>query len=268
MGEKGETFDAFLADLYANLPVLVVRLSSDGMVLGVNPAVTEVTGYAPTDLIGRNWWGLLFPGKLFAQVPRFISPTSLQGLLRDYPMTLRTHKGDDRVVAWTRFCRELAHGRKEIVLIGQDLTDRLTDADLNALAGVADAAMGPDMDCSADALPSTVSDNGIVMPLAASPPTLQHPNGHAKAIEDAYAALGDIGAHAATLDAALPGEGLAAVSPWVGAVRTVAQPGDLVVRADTVQGASDAVLGEALQATQAQINDLLDLCRKARPEEK
>ena len=114
-----------LAELYRQLPMLVVHLTADGIVLHCNPETVRVTGYLTGELVGKNFWATLFPGRLFAQVPKFI-PASWSGmggegggaaggdgaagvwggpppLMRDRPMTIRTRSGEERVVAFTRF---------------------------------------------------------------------------------------------------------------------------------------------------------------------
>jgi PAS domain S-box-containing protein len=135
----------FHAELFAHLPVLVVRLSAAGIVLDMNAAVTRVTGYERSELLGRNWWSTLFPGKLFQQVPRFMSARSEAALFRDTPLTLRCKDGSERIVAWNRYARDadwaaLQDGKTatEWVCIGTDLTQRLDDADRAAASAAID----------------------------------------------------------------------------------------------------------------------------------
>ncbi len=127
---------AYLADVYRHLPFLVVHVTTDGTVLHCNPEALRVTGYGEAELVGKNFWATLFPGKLFAQVPKFISlinPSS--ALLKDVPMTLRTKAGSERVIAWTRYVHVSGMvdmqdaGMRSFICVGVDLTDRLLDAD-------------------------------------------------------------------------------------------------------------------------------------------
>ena len=94
---------AFLTDVFRHVPFLVIHVSTDGIVLHVNPEALRVTGYLEQELIGQNLWTLLFPGRLFAQVPRFISLISPSPLLKDVPMTIRTRNGEERIIAWSRY---------------------------------------------------------------------------------------------------------------------------------------------------------------------
>jgi PAS domain S-box-containing protein len=132
---------AFLADVYRYLPFLVIHTTTDGTVLHCNPETLRTTGYEEAELIGRNLWAVLFPGKLFAQVPKFISLVQPAALLRDVPMTIKTKLGDERVIAFTRHMHggagggtgadvsDTAGGARSFICIGVDLTDRLLDAD-------------------------------------------------------------------------------------------------------------------------------------------
>jgi PAS domain S-box-containing protein len=159
--------------------MLVVQLSIDGIVLHCNPETQRVTGYERCELVGKNFWATLFPGRLFAQVPRFISPTAPSPLLRDTPMTIRTREGRERIIAFSRFFHTAGGAldlqdvpSRTLVCIGVDLTDRLIDSD--KVHGAADdgfVPFGPNVG-NAGAV-----DGEIVTPLAISPPALSGPIG-------------------------------------------------------------------------------------------
>jgi PAS domain S-box-containing protein len=167
-----------LAELYQHLPFLAVCLSIDGVVLHCNPETSRITGYPPEELVGKNFWGTLFPGRLFAQVPRFMKPGALPAtpLLRDIPLTIRTRGGQDRIVAFTRFKVEGAPGDSAAetsgapcwICIGVDLTDRLMEADKAdqppASGGGGIVPFGP------QAGNVGAIDGEFVTPLAISPP--------------------------------------------------------------------------------------------------
>ncbi len=124
----------FLREVFDHLPALVVLLAENGRVLAANPAATRITGYEASELTAENWWSLMFPGKLFAQVPKFVALTSPGFLRQDFPMALRTKSGRERIVAFSRFYRPAAAGAgQEMICIGVDLTDRLTRADCDEI---------------------------------------------------------------------------------------------------------------------------------------
>lgn len=50
-------------DLLFRAPALFCELSPDGTTVFVNPAVTDILGYSTEEVIGANWWELVYPGK-------------------------------------------------------------------------------------------------------------------------------------------------------------------------------------------------------------
>jgi PAS domain S-box-containing protein len=130
---------ALLADVFRHLPFIVVHTTTDGTVLHLNPETSRITGYEPRELLGKNLFGILFPGKLFAQVPKFISLLQPSPLLKDFPMTIRTKSGHERVIAFSRYVHIgpmsvfSDSAPRTFICVGVDLTDRLTDADREKL---------------------------------------------------------------------------------------------------------------------------------------
>jgi PAS domain S-box-containing protein len=173
-----------LESIYKHLPVLVVVLTANGRVLYANPAAVRVTGYPEAEFLGQNFWSLLFPGRLFAQVPRFISAVHPAGLLAsDVAMVIKTRDGEERVVAWSRINQERAglnvpgptESAPAIICFGTDLTDRLNAADAETAAGSI-RKPGENLATSSENPPPV--DGDIVTPLAISPPILTGDNGN------------------------------------------------------------------------------------------
>lgn len=127
---------ALLFEIYRQMPFLVIHVTTDGIVLHCNPETLRITGYAEGEFVGKNLWATLFPGKLFAQVPKFISLLQPAPLLKDVPMTIRTKAGAERIIAFSRYVHmDLSRASegdvtpRSFICIGVDLTDRLLDAD-------------------------------------------------------------------------------------------------------------------------------------------
>lgn len=178
---------AFLADVYRHLPFLVIHITADGVVLHCNPETCLTTGYQEQELLGKNLWAILFPGKLFAQVPKFVSLCAPSPLLRDVPMTIRTRQGAERVIGFSRYVHSSApsnsadSGPRTFICVGVDLTDRLINADRGQLLPHEFSA--PE---SKDAPPAATNfgphignagaiDSEIVTPIAISPRALRPP---------------------------------------------------------------------------------------------
>ena len=180
-------------DLYQRLPILVVRLTVDGLVLDMNPEVTRVTGFMRDELLGKSFWATLFPGRLFSQIPRFVSSIHPSPLVRDVPLVLRTRNGHERTIAWTRFLINDGPetGTRSIVCVGVDLTDRLLDSDKLPNLVVGHAAT---IESNVAPTEDGVIDGSFVTPLAVSPPPLKvgENGGHAiKEVQDSLAKVLD-----------------------------------------------------------------------------
>src|SRR4051812_15906420 len=166
-----------LADIYRHLPFLVFHITTDGIVLHCNPEACRVTGYPEHELVGKNLWGALFPGKLFAQVPRFISLVEPAALLKDVPMSIRTRDGAERVIGWSRYIHsDIAKAGdgdsapRSFICVGVDLTDRLLNSDRDQLPAADKSAGTP----SGKAISPHIGNAGtvdseIVTPIAISP---------------------------------------------------------------------------------------------------
>ena len=240
-----------MREVFGHLPLLVVQLTLDGMVLSVNEQTSRVTGYAIAELVGKNWWGTMFPGKLFKQVPKFISVVDPGGVLRDVPMVIATKDGQQRTIAWTRFTRELPTGGRETVLIGMDLTDRLSAADREAALGA---------DAKAEVRAEEV-DGSFVKPIAASPPKLAADHGH-QAIQEVHEFLTQVDQRIDALEAALSQGELDEVASLANRLMDGAHAcGLLNVSTIAARLYHAAAQGSTVVVTR-EINDLVALCRQ------
>jgi PAS domain S-box-containing protein len=192
-------FGELLLSVYQHLPVVVLQLTMDGMVLNMNPEAVRVLGYAERELAGKNFWSVLFPGRLFAQVPRFMSAADpMQQFARDVPMTVRTKDGRDRVLAWTRHVQNGTGSLKMLLCMGVDLTDRLTTADLAAATGRGQSAELPEPTVMGVGNGGTV-DSETVTPIAITPPAAGSP---AVAIAQVHEFLTEVAVRVEALQAA------------------------------------------------------------------
>ena len=235
-----------LAAMYAHAPMIVVVMTTDGQVLHCNAAATRSTGYTESELVGRNFWSTLFPGRLFAQVPRFISTTHPGQIMgKDASMLMRTRDGKERVATWTHMLHEDADGHKTLVCFGTDLTDRLLDADL------ADKPVEEKREGGVDHASSEI-DGEVVTPLFVSPPAL--PSDSSAAIQQMHEFLTEIDARMATLRMASSQEDLADLTTIATALRDGSQL-DFAARAEKLcTTASCSEMDEARELVQKIVN--------------
>lgn len=114
----------YIDQIIQGTPALIVGVKSDGSTTFINPAISRHTGYSPVELIGKNWWQLLYPGEQFKQVEQLFRDFE-KGPLRDYEMTLTTKTGEKRVVSWNSISKHNEAGADaEMISFGNDITER------------------------------------------------------------------------------------------------------------------------------------------------
>jgi PAS domain S-box-containing protein len=105
-------------------PALVVGLSPDGITRFTNPAVEKTTGYSASELIGKNWWSMLFPEKSDKQVEQLHQLKS-KGPVRNVELELSTRSGETRIVTWSNIPRFNENGKlEETIGFGTDITEQ------------------------------------------------------------------------------------------------------------------------------------------------
>ncbi len=111
--------------LLSTAPCLICILEPDGTVLYVNNVCTSITGYKPEDIIGKNWWDLLYPGKLREQVNALYKKFNKQDFTGQ-EMQLRNAAGNTRTISWNSFNEWDHQGNvNKIRIVGMDITDRV-----------------------------------------------------------------------------------------------------------------------------------------------
>ncbi len=112
------------AGMIQGTPAIVCGILSDGAACFVNLAGESITGYDAKELLGRNWWKLLYPGEQYAQVEQLFRDLD-KGEVRDYEMTLTTKDGQKRIIAWSSLQRRNEQGNRiELIGFGSDITER------------------------------------------------------------------------------------------------------------------------------------------------
>jgi PAS domain S-box-containing protein len=114
----------YVDQIIRETPALVVGLTPKGIITFVNPSVCRHTGYDAGELIGQNWWTLLYPGDEDQQVEKLFLDLKT-GPVRDYEMVLKTRQGARRTVSWNSMSKFNERGELiELIGFGNDITER------------------------------------------------------------------------------------------------------------------------------------------------
>ena len=114
----------YFAHIISAAPFIFVGIKPDGTTTFVNPAIQQITGYEPDELVGKNWWHAFYPGEEYRQVEQLFKAFE-QGEVVSHEMTLTTKTGEKRCVSWNSVNRFNEQGEIiEVIGIGSDVTDR------------------------------------------------------------------------------------------------------------------------------------------------
>ena len=114
----------FSTGIIEGTPAIICGIAPDGTTMFVNPAGEGVTGYATSDIIGRKWWGVLYPAGEYGQVERLFEELE-KGDVRDHETVLTRKDGEKRTVAWSSVSRQDEKGiTVETIWFGHDVTER------------------------------------------------------------------------------------------------------------------------------------------------
>jgi PAS domain S-box-containing protein len=114
----------YSANILATAPAIICGLGSGGKVISINPAVSTVTGYAPRDVEGKDFWELFFPGDLKMEAERARAAIESDPIAGCEAVLLAEDKST-RTVAFRAARMREGHGQgADLILIGNDVTAR------------------------------------------------------------------------------------------------------------------------------------------------
>ncbi len=114
----------FYQHIFTDTPVMICCLAPDGATVAINPAGERMTGYEASELIGNNFWRILFPGDEYLQVTEGVLDTLEEVDLLDYEMTITTKEGLPRIISWSLISRYEQGELIEIIGFGIEITKR------------------------------------------------------------------------------------------------------------------------------------------------
>jgi PAS domain S-box-containing protein len=114
----------FSSEIINRTSMIIRGRRPDGTTTFVNPAGALITGYRSEELVGKNWFYILYPGDEYRQIEQLFRDYA-DGNFRDYELDLTTKQGEKRTIAWNSFCRRDPTGEiYEIIGCGNDITER------------------------------------------------------------------------------------------------------------------------------------------------
>ena len=114
----------YSAKVVAGVPAIICGIAADGTTTFMNPACKQITGYSAGELVGRNWWQVLYPGDEYRQVEELFREFE-RGDVYDYEMRLTGKGGEKHVILWSSLNRYDETGSiVEIIGFGNDITGR------------------------------------------------------------------------------------------------------------------------------------------------
>ncbi|MBA2734763.1 MAG: response regulator [Acidobacteria bacterium] len=115
----------YFGHIISAAPTVIVGITPEGTTTFVNQAIRQVAGYEPDELIGRDWWRVLYPDEEYRQVERLLKDFE-HGAVVNYEMELTTKNGEKRCVSWNSVNRLNEHNELvEIIGIGNDITEQV-----------------------------------------------------------------------------------------------------------------------------------------------
>jgi PAS domain S-box-containing protein len=111
--------------LITRMSALVIELDPKGAILFVNEAVSTVTGFAPAEVLGRNWFELFFSGGTRDRLDVAAGVLSRGGNLRNYVTQCRIKDGSRLSLEWNTSNEYGVDGRpQKILAVGMDMSER------------------------------------------------------------------------------------------------------------------------------------------------
>lgn len=106
-------------------PAFISRLRPDGSVIYANGTCERLVGKSSEEMAGVNLLPVLYPGELMTAVEEYLRIAGGGGDVRDYELTIQSHTGELRTLAWNSYHRFGAEGAlEEVVSFGVDVTER------------------------------------------------------------------------------------------------------------------------------------------------
>ena len=121
---EARELEAYNEHVVENSPIFIVGLTHAGEIKHINKAGCLISGYQRQELIGKNFWEVLFPDHYSPQASELIDLQSNNSVMTDHETTIRRKDGSDRIISWNSVDRSVDNSAiAEIIAVGVDITD-------------------------------------------------------------------------------------------------------------------------------------------------
>jgi PAS domain S-box-containing protein len=103
---------------------MIVSLDAEGCVTHFNPAAEAITGYAVSDIRGKNWFETLVPPNRYPKVYEEFDRLMKGGLPGSFENPILTKSGEERFISWANSEIKQKENVVGIVSFGIDITPR------------------------------------------------------------------------------------------------------------------------------------------------
>lgn len=115
----------YSAGIIKGMPAVIAGVGPNGYISYINPAGEKISGYSSSELIGSDWWSLLYPDEKHSALIDMIRKPETWGI-RDLELTLTAKNGERRTVSWSVIKKRYDNSGNfiEAVIMGIDVTVR------------------------------------------------------------------------------------------------------------------------------------------------
>gem|GEM_PF-407874 len=116
--------NSYAENLILTANAMIVELDVAGNIRLFNPAAEEITGYAYSEVAGRNWFDLIVPKDRYPETWECFKKISSANLVRRFENPILTKAGTERQIIWQNSLVE-EHGKfAGVVSFGIDITEQ------------------------------------------------------------------------------------------------------------------------------------------------
>jgi len=116
--------NAFAESVIQTANVIFVHLDADGLVLKINAAAEQITGYKSAEVQGASWFELLVPRDRYPYVWEEFERHMREGTAGSFENAILTKQGDERQIMWKNTILREGDRLVGVLAFGMDVTER------------------------------------------------------------------------------------------------------------------------------------------------